>query len=426
MKPVSQASALTFLVASTPITAHTLNAGKLVTGLVEAGHTVLWYTADRFSAHVRQCGAEPLASSVTSSGFEALSGIRGTELQRVRRLYRDHVVGGASGQLSDLRRLVGGTRVDAVLSDTLMPAAGILASALALPWATFGDGPLLWWDEDTPPFGTGLPPMRGPAGRHRNRHVQAAIDRWLFDPLFEDLSHLRASLDAPPVTSWREAVMSHQLHLQGCGPGFEYPRRELPEQIHFVGALGPAQPIGEETPAHLTRRKRSRPLALVTQGTLRPDLRELVLPACRALVREGWDVLVAGVEDGAWNRWRGQVHPMRRVDYVSALAETDVFITNGGYTGVTLAIAAGVPVVQAGNSEEKPDIGARVAWAGVGASLRTKRPPAWLLRATIRRVLASPRRRAASRRLARESQDHDASVLGPALLTRLASGTLHG
>lgn len=420
MQPVSRVPSLTFLVASTPITAHTLNAGKLVAGLADAGHTVLWYAADRFSTHVERCGAHHLVPTVTSHGFEAPVAHRGSELRRVRRLYRQQVVGQAAPQLDDLRRLVAGHSIDVVVSDTLMPAAGILAAILEVPWATFGDGPLLWWDPDTPPFGTGLPPMRGPAGRHRNRHVQAAIDRWLFNPLFEAFDALRIDNGLDPVGSWRAASMSGQLHMQGCVPGFEYPRRNLPGHVHFVGALGPAYPIGEELPGHLGRDTRARRLAMVTQGTLRPDLRELVLPACHALVRDGWDVLVAGVRDGGWNRWPGRVHAVPRVDYVQALANADAFVTNGGYTGVTLAIAAGVPVVQAGNSEEKPDIGARVSWSGVGASMRTRRPPAWRLGTSIRRVMASEPRQAASRRLAAESARHDARKLGPALLATLA------
>lgn len=424
--PGSGHEARTFLVASTAITAHTLNASKLVAGLVDAGHRVLWYAEDRFAAHVQLSGAEHLPPSGATAGFESSLASRAGELRRVRSLYRDQVVGRAPGQLSDLRRLTTGRRVDAVVSDTLIPAAGLFAVELGVPWATFGDGPLLWWDEDTPPFGSGLAPMGGPAGRHRNRHVQAAIDRWLFDPLFDDLHELRLRVGAEPAASWRHATMSSQLHLQGCAPGFEYPRRDLPREIRFVGTLGPAHPIGDPLPDRLKRGTRSRPLALVTQGTLRPDLRELVAPASQALVAEDFDVLVAGVTDGSWNHWPGRVSAMRRVDYTGALAEADLFVTNGGYTGVTLAVDAGVPIVQAGNSEEKADIGARVAWAGVGSSLRMTRPPAWLLRRTIRRVLNSDERRAASVRLARESRRYDAAALGSRLLGDLAAGRLRG
>ncbi len=46
-------------------------------------------------------------------------------------------------------------------------------------------------------------------------------------------------------------------------------------------------------------------------------------------------------------------------------------VTNGGYTGVTLALSHGVPLLQAGTTEEKSEIGARIRWTGVGLALRT-------------------------------------------------------
>lgn len=411
----------TFLVVSTAITAHTLNAGRLVRGLTDRGHTVLWYAAERFAGYVEGCGAVHLISSPTAGYEEALPGAGG-ELSKVKRLYRDEVVGRAAQQRADVLGLLAGRSVDAVLCDTLIPAASLVAAELRVPWATFGDGPLLWWDEDTPPFGTGLPPMAGRAGRHRNRNVQAVIDRWLFGPYLPALNQLRSQSGLPAAHSMREATMSPALHLQGCPPGFEYPRDGRPGHVHFVGALGPAVPVAPPLPDELARDRRARPLALVTQGTLRPDLTELVLPGCAALIAEGFDVVVAGTPDGPWNRWPGRVHPLESVDYADALAEADLFVTNGGYTGVTLALAAGVPVIQAGNSEEKPDIGARVAWSGVGATLRIRRPSPWMLRPTIRWVMGSPRRQQASARLAAESARYDAATIGPELLIGLARG----
>lgn len=403
---------LTVLVASTPIPAHTLNATKIVTGLVGAGHRVLWYADAGFAGHVARCGAEHVVPSTGPAAWH-----RGTGLARVRSLYREQVVGQVPDQMRDLAGLGG---VDLVVSDTLLPAAGIHAALHGVPWATVGDGPLLWWDESTPPFGTGLAPMAGPRGEGRNRRVQAVIDRVLFAAPVAALNQLRQQHGLAPVSSIRDATLSPVLHLQGCTPGFEYPRDPLPGHVRFVGALGPGRAYGPEVPEAL-RRPRERPLALVTQGTLRPDVTELVRPACRALVAEGFDVLVAGAADGGWNRWPGRVTAMERVDYEDALAEADLFVTNGGYTGVTLALAAGVPVVQAGGSEEKPDIGARVAWVGVGASIRLTRPPAWLLRRAVARVMTSVERRDASARLAAENDAYDAADRSATLLTALAA-----
>ena len=49
-------------------------------------------------------------------------------------------------------------------------------------------------------------------------------------------------------------------------------------------------------------------------------------------------------------------------------------VTNGGYTGVTTALHHGVPLVQAGSTEEKAEIGRRVAWSGVGVRIRWHAP----------------------------------------------------
>jgi UDP:flavonoid glycosyltransferase YjiC (YdhE family) len=212
--------------------------------------------------------------------------------------------------------------------------------------------------------------------------------------------------------------------MQGCSPGFEYPRAGLPSHIRFVGALGPGDGFAPPTPAALCRSQRTRPLAFVTQGTLRHDIRELVLPAARALTAEGFEVLIAANPAAANQLDRvigDSVTVVDLVDYQSALAEADLFVTNGGYTGVTLALAAGVPVLQVGATEEKLDIGARLEWAGVGRSVRGLRPGVPRLRRAIRLLMNSPERAEASRRLAREMRDYDARVLGPRLVADLVA-----
>ena len=49
-------------------------------------------------------------------------------------------------------------------------------------------------------------------------------------------------------------------------------------------------------------------------------------------------------------------------------------VTNGGYGGVQQALAHGVPLVVAGDSEDKPEVAARVRWSGVGIDLRRGDP----------------------------------------------------
>ncbi len=65
----------------------------------------------------------------------------------------------------------------------------------------------------------------------------------------------------------------------------------------------------------------------------------------------------AGV-DALWISGPANVRAAEFLPYAELFARTDVFVTNGGYTGVTLALAHGVPIVQAGTTEEKAEIAA--------------------------------------------------------------------
>jgi UDP:flavonoid glycosyltransferase YjiC (YdhE family) len=65
-------------------------------------------------------------------------------------------------------------------------------------------------------------------------------------------------------------------------------------------------------------------------------------------------------------------------------------VTNGGFGGVQYALTYGVPMVVAGDSEDKPEVAAHVAWSGVGINLRTGAPTAAAVGTAVRRVLAEP------------------------------------
>ena len=62
-------------------------------------------------------------------------------------------------------------------------------------------------------------------------------------------------------------------------------------------------------------------------------------------------------------------------------------VTNGGYGAVQRALSMGVPLVVAGNTEDKPEVAARVAWTGAGVNLRTGTPTPSAVRAAVREVL---------------------------------------
>jgi len=99
----------------------------------------------------------------------------------------------------------------------------------------------------------------------------------------------------------------------------------------------------------------------------------------------------------------------------------DVFVTNGGYTGVTLALAHGVPIVQCGTTEEKAEIAARIHWSGTGLRLGKTHPKPETVRRAVRRVLDEPTFRAAASRVQSEMAEHDAANESADLLELLAA-----
>jgi UDP:flavonoid glycosyltransferase YjiC (YdhE family) len=76
-----------------------------------------------------------------------------------------------------------------------------------------------------------------------------------------------------------------------------------------------------------------------------------------------------------------------------------VMVTNGGYGAVQRALSDGVPLVVAGQTEDKPEVAARVEHFGVGVNLRTGTPTAAMVRHAVREVLQEPQFKAAARRL---------------------------
>src|SRR6202158_5231374 len=105
-----------------------------------------------------------------------------------------------------------------------------------------------------------------------------------------------------------------------------------------------------------------------------------------------------------------------------ARLKVSVMVTNGGYGAVNYALSLGVPLVVAGDSEEKPEIAARVAWAGAGINLGTGRPSASQIREAVRAVLTKPQYRQRAQALRPAFARHNAPDEIAELVEDLAAG----
>ena len=145
-------------------------------------------------------------------------------------------------------------------------------------------------------------------------------------------------------------------------------------------------------------------MILVNQGTVATEPHELLRPALTALADE--DVLVVAVTGGRHPGDLGRVPANARVErfipFERLLPYVSVLVTNGGFGAVQLALAAGVPIVAAGQTEDKIEVSARVGWSGVGINLRTQTPRQDFITAAVRQVLEDPRYRIRAQELQAE------------------------
>jgi UDP:flavonoid glycosyltransferase YjiC (YdhE family) len=200
---------------------------------------------------------------------------------------------------------------------------------------------------------------------------------------------------------------------------FEYPRRNLEPQIHFVGPLLPAPPAGFEAPIWWSDLYGARTVH-VTQGTVATGPGDLVLPAMEALAGEDVLVVVTGPDLEAVGSVPDNVRLEKYVPHAELLPRVDVMATNAGYNEVLAALAHGVPLVCAGLGEDKANVSARVAWAGAGIDLRTSKPNPEQIRAAVRKVLGDPRYRNNAERIRDDFARHSPGTEAAALLERPA------
>ena len=387
------------------------------------GHTLRWYTGSRYAARVEAVGAEFLpfvhARDFDDADFGATFPERNRRrgLRQLQHDVRQIFVGGIEGNMHDLREIHREWPADAVLADQTLVAALLHAESGGPPCALLGVLPLGIQSRDTAPFGLGLPPSATVAGRARNHALHWFTQQVVFGAASRDLvaACRRMGVRERPFA----LPPSPHLMLQPTVPAFEYPQSDLPRTLHFIGPLTPPVPPQMDLPAWWPDVLESRrPVVLVTQGTLATDRRELIVPAVRALEHEDVLVIVAGTAE--MDHLPVNARAAAFVPFAALLPHVSVYVTNGGYGGVQSALAHGVPVVVAGSTEDKSEVGGRVAHAGVGLNLRTARPtPGRLRRAVLELLGDSPQRRRAQA-MGAEMQRHDAPSEAAALVTALA------
>ncbi|WP_114558585.1 glycosyltransferase [Desertihabitans aurantiacus] len=404
----------TFLICCTPAHGHVLPLVAVARHLDASGHRVLVLTSERYRARVEAAGARlvPLPADADidldrAADLPGRAGLRGPAALRfdLRQLF----LRPAPAQLAALEAVLASEPVDAVLTEPLFVGAAMLTArprATRPPVVALGIFPLGAMSRDAAPFGLGLTPVPGPLGRVRNVVLNVVASRVVFGSVQREAEALfRSTAGAPLRRFLMDWTSTADALVQFTVPGFEYPRSDLPATVHFVGPLPPA--VSEvAVPAWWPELQSGRPVVHVTQGTIaNSDPEQLILPTVRGLAdRDALVVVSTGGRPVAMlgDDLPGNVRVAEYLPYDRLLPLVDVMVTNGGYGGVQQALAHGVPLVVAGQTEDKLEVTARVGWSGAGINLRTDRAADADVAAAVDTVLSDPSYRTAAARIGAE------------------------
>ena len=415
-----------FLFAATSAAGHVNPALPIVRALADAGHDVRFSTGPEFEPAVVAAGARfvpmpPGALTPDQSGDPRRRGLSGPRLLRYDLVHL--FTAPAAAQARHLLDVLAAEPADALVADTAFVAAQLVRELGGPAVAYWGMSVFPFASRDVAPFGSNLGPATGRLTRARNRVLGTVLRRVVAGPTVAVLDRQRAALGLPArgrdVLEWDAGT---GLYLQLSPDGFDYPRSDLPAVVHSVGMPEPLPQAGWTAPDWWDEEPGA-PIVVVTQGTVATDPSQLLRPALAGLAGE--PVRVVAVTSGAAPDTLTPVPPNARVaewiPYGPLFRRAAAIVTNGGFGGVQLALAHGVPLVVAGRTEDKAEVCSRVAWSGVGIDLRTDRPTPAAVRDAVREVLGTPAYAERARILAATAPSELAAKRATELLAALAT-----
>lgn len=401
------------VVAASTLAGHVIPMVHVGADLRARGHEVTVVTGESYRGLIEEAGLrlEPVPAA-GGAGIEPSRSRHTRLMPRLTRRYlsgrkemRSTFISPLAAQHSALAAVIRRHPVDVLMVDLAFTGVlPLLLDGRPRPVVMVcGVGPLTLSSKDTPPFGMAWQPGTGDIDY---RGMNDVVEKFLFRGVRRRLDDALSTVNAPPLpvalTDWPR--LADRL-IQFTVPEFEYPRRDLPSTVEYVGPVIPDKGGEIEPPGWWGMIREAHTVIHVTQGTFdNRDLSMLIRPTLAALAHRA-DVVVVAATGRSSDRTSAENLPANAVvtdwiSYSELLPHVDVMITNGGYGGVQHALRHGVPLIVAGESSDKAEVAARVEYAGAGVDLKTAMPTVGAIAAAVHEVTTRRTYRAAAQRLA--------------------------
>lgn len=376
-----------FAIFAPPLRGHYKPLSNLAAELIERGHRITFVHQPEAEALIEADGAafEPvgLGEPSVESWTRPMTKIRGIiglggMMQRLERFTTTF----CQEAPALLRRL----QVDAIISDQLEPAGGLVAEHLGIPWVSVADTLPMNREMGIPPPFVPWAYDPSPRGRKRNKSGWVVSDLLLRN-FNKAIASNAAALGLRPRCRI-EDCFSPILQLAQLVPSLDFPRHELPDTFHYVGPLRrPLPASGFALPP-----SDGRPTVFSTLGTLqgsRVRMFRKVAEACRRL-----DLRLVLTQGGLSRYEKAEKLPGDPLIYdwvpqEELLQQVDLMVSHAGINTALEPLAAGVPMVVMPLAFEQPAIGARIAHSGAGLLL-SRRCSVGQLTAAVRLIRDDP------------------------------------
>ncbi len=370
-----------FAIVTPPVLGHVHPMGALGRELIARGHRVTCFHMADLEDAVRREGIEFVAIGASDhpAGSLPVSLARLAQLHGLAalRFTIDAVAKTTAMVLRDAPAPIERAGVDALIVDQMEPAGGAIAEHLGRPFVTVCNALAINTDVDVPPPFTAWPYRDDALARLRNR-VGYAVSRWVTSPVARRVDAWRSDHGLPRLASPDDSF-SRLAQICQMPERFDFPRRALPPNFHYVGPLRRPRPSVVDFPWH---RLDGRPLVYASLGTLQ----NVVSYAPQ------WELL----------------------------AQASATITHAGLNTVLDSLAHGVPVVAIPITYEQPAIAQRVVRAGCGEAIAFQALSAARVRQALEWLLGD----ACARESARGMRDDIARSGGVARAADLAESAL--
>lgn len=293
--------------------------------------------------------------------------------------------------------LVACLRVDAIVSDQLEPAGGLIAESLKIPWISIASTIPMNREIAVPPPFVDWPCDRSEKAIGKNKVGWAISDLLL--RRFNRTIALNATALGLSGKARIEDCFSPWLQIAQVPSSLDFDRTEKPTSLHYVGPFRRSSVDGPVLP-----QSNGRPTVYCTLGTLQGSRVGLFRKVAAACDRLGVRLILTHgglAKSDLAAKLKGNPLVYDWLPQESVMKEVDLVVCHGGMNTVLDALCAARPLLVMPLAFEQPGIAARVKKSKAGLML-PRRSSAKTIALELERLLDDSSYRTHARRISEE------------------------